>query len=314
MNMHLGPIMLDLEGVDLTPEESEMLQHPHVGGVILFTRNYESPKQMLSLTKRIRKIRSPLLIAVDQEGGRVQRFRQGFTELPPLSELGVQYEKNSDHAKQLAEQAAFTMASEVRAVGVDFSFAPVLDINWGKSEVIGNRSFHRDSAVIVELANAYIHGMHRAGMPATGKHFPGHGAVLADSHLELPVDERDYQTLISNDLVPFMRLADKLDGIMSAHVIYSAIDKQPASFSQHWLRNVLRNIIKFSGCIFSDDITMQAANVIGDYEARAKVALDAGSDMVLVCNNRQGAIQVLDCLKDYHNQQSGMRLKKFIGL
>lgn len=292
--MKLGRLMIDLEGLSVTKEEADLLRHPGVGGVILFARNFENKEQVKSLVQAIRRIRDPLLIAVDQEGGRVQRFRQGFTALQPLSYFGECYDQSPSKAIAEAEQAGFTMASEIRDIGINISFAPVLDLNWGVSEVIGSRSFHSDSNVVVELAQAYIKGMHRAGMAATGKHFPGHGAVVADSHLALPRDERDFATISQSDLVPFAQLSSLLNAVMVAHIVYEVIDQHVAGFSSFWMQDVLRKQLGFKGIIFSDDLTMAAANVAGNMTARTEKALSAGCDMVLICNNRAGVHQVLE--------------------
>lgn len=290
--------MLDLQGLRLTPAENKILKHPKVGGVILFTRNYESPEQLRNLIAEIREAsHTRLLIAVDHEGGRVQRFRKGFTELPPLGSFGEIYETNPDEAILLTEKSGEQMAKELRAFDIDFSFAPVLDLRKNISEVIGDRSFHRDPAVVSVLAKAYITGMHRAGMIAVGKHFPGHGSVAADSHIALPVDTRTFAEIEKEDLIPFQDLIHHgLDAVMPAHVIYSAVDKNPAGFSAFWLKKILREQLNFKGIIFSDDLSMQGAAVVKDLTERARLALDAGCDMILVCNDPVGASQVLSYL------------------
>lgn len=294
--MSLGPVMLDIEGTTLDAEEHEMLQHPLVGGVILFTRNYESPEQVAALIAEIHALRSPqLLIAVDHEGGRVQRFRDGFTRLPAMRRFGEIYEKDRRRARLLCEQYGWVMASELRAVGVDFSFAPVLDIDYGLSEVIGDRAYHRDAQVVADLANATMQGMQRAGMAAIGKHFPGHGAVEADSHEAIPHDERRYEDIFAEDILPYQRMMNNgMAGVMPAHVIYDKVDPNPAGFSPFWLKQVLRERVGFQGVIFSDDLNMEGASVAGDYADRARAAVSAGCDMVLICNNRKAALQILD--------------------
>ena len=316
--MSIAPLMLDLEGTELTTDEVALLQHPFCGGLILFSRNFESVEQLEQLIRQARQASGPdLLIGVDHEGGRVQRFREGFTRLPALGKL---YEQSDDEqtALQSAHNHAWLMASELRAMGIDFSFAPVLDLNYGVSEVIGDRAFHSDPDIVCKMAEAYIAGMHQAGMAATGKHFPGHGAVTADSHKEIPIDQRPFATLDAFDIQPFLKLIPKgLDAVMPAHVIYPAIDSRPAGFSPIWLQQILRDILNFDGVIFSDDLDMEGASFAGNYAQRAETALAAGCDMVLVCNNRRGVIQVLDEAKIDLNSESAkasqLRLKRMVG-
>lgn len=313
--MSLGPVMLDLRGGELQEDEREMLRHPLVGGVILFSRNYENPQQLAALVAQIHAIkRPPLLIGVDQEGGRVQRFREGFTRLPPARRFGELYEQDRRRARQLAEQAGWVMASELRAVGVDLSFAPVLDLDRGVSTVIGDRAFHSSPGVIANLAGAFMHGMQRAGMAATGKHFPGHGSVAADSHEAIPRDPRPLEDILAEDVVPFERtIVNGLAAIMPAHVIYTAVDDKPAGFSPFWLSHILRGELGFQGAIFSDDLNMQGASVAGDYVARAEAALDAGCDMVLICNNPSAAQAILDGLASSPNPVRATRLARLHG-
>ncbi len=289
-NNPIGPIMLDVEGLTLTAHEQEIINHPNTGAVILFSRNYQSPEQVTELTRQIRAARNgPILIAVDQEGGRVQRFQNGFTRLPPASCYAAHPE--------LAEPAGWLMAAELLAVGVDFSFAPVLDIDCGISAVIGNRSFSSDYQLATQLASAFRKGMHAAGMAATGKHFPGHGAVALDSHLTLPVDERDLDSIRNKDLLPFKQLIDEgLEGIMPAHVLYPKVDPSPAGFSSFWIQQILRRELNFNGTVFSDDLSMAGAASAGDFPERARLAQQAGCDMLLICNNPRGAEQVLETL------------------
>ena len=314
--MSLGPIMLDLDSVEMSPEEREILLNPLVGGVILFTRNFSSVEQITHLVKEIHQLREPrLLVAVDHEGGRVQRFRDGFSSLPAVGHFGDIYKHNPKRAHLLAETAGWLMASELRAIGVDFSFAPVLDIDYGKSSVIGDRAFHQDSQVITELAHAYTIGMNDAGMAATGKHFPGHGAVVADSHTGIPVDDREYKEIYTNDILPFKRMIHHgIAAIMPAHVIYSKVDKLPAGFSEIWLKDILRKRLAFQGVIFSDDLDMKGASVIGEkYVDRAEKAISAGCDMVLVCNNREGALNVVDNLTGHNDPVAHLRLARMHG-
>lgn len=295
--MNRGPVMCDLEGLALTSAERDLLQHPQVGGIILFARNYASPQQVRDLTAAMRAIRPDLLIAVDQEGGRVQRFREGFTRLPPMQELGNRYRQRSGSGLELARQCGWVMASEVRACGVDLSFAPVLDVDCDYSSIIGNRAFSASPDDVVAVASAFIDGMHDAGMGAVGKHFPGHGAVIADSHLETPYDARSYEEIESRDLLPFAKLIHKLDGIMPAHLVYSSLCDKPAVFSPFWLKTILRGKLGFKGVIFSDDLSMEGAAMIGSFSQRTAEALEAGCDMILVCNNRGATMEILDYLE-----------------
>ena len=313
--MALGPVMLDLAGPALSAEERECLRHPLAGGVILFSRNYQSPGQIAALVKEIHELREPrLLVGVDHEGGRVQRFRDGFTRLPPLRRLGELYDENRKRAKRLAHTAGWLMAAELRAVGVDFSFAPVLDLDRGVSAIIGDRAFHSSPDAVADLATSYIGGMAEAGMAATGKHFPGHGGCTADSHVALPVDERTYADIYVEDLVPFERLIEAgLAGLMPAHVIYPRVDAQPAGYSRFWLQEVLRRRLGFQGIIFSDDLSMEGAKGAGGMAARAELALEAGCDMVLVCNDPDGATDVLRHLRARADAASQLRRVRMHG-
>ena len=297
--MSLGPVMLDIEGTELNENDIRRLQHPLVGGIILFARNYQSPEQLKALTTAIHQVRQPpLLIAVDHEGGRVQRFREGFTRIPPMRELGKVWDHNPRKARQLAEEAGWILAAELRAHGVDFSFTPVLDIDYGNSGVIGDRAFHRNTQAIAELANSLMHGLRKGGMAAVGKHFPGHGFVAADSHVAIPVDEREFDRIAEEDLQPFRRMIDDgLAAIMPAHVIYPQVDDKPAGFSERWLQKVLRQRLGFNGVVFSDDLSMEGAVVAGNVTQRALAALNAGCDMVLLCNRPDLADELLQNLK-----------------
>lgn len=299
--MSLGPLMIDLEGQTLSADDRALLQHPLIGGVILFSRNYASHTQISTLTAAIRAIRHPpLLIAVDHEGGRVQRFRDGFTRLPAMARLGAIYDHNPTQALTDAEKIGWLLATELRAVDVDFSFAPVLDLGKGISSVIGDRAFHAQPTVVTQLARALMAGMHTAGMITVGKHFPGHGSVAADSHLAVPIDNRSFAEIEATDLIPFAQLAQAgLSAVMPAHVIYPQVDNQPAGFSTVWLQEILRGRLHFQGTIFSDDISMAGAAVAGDVVSRARQALQAGCDMVLICNDRAAAVTVVEQLGPY---------------
>lgn len=297
--MGIGPCMLDIAGTALTVEDEARLRHELVGGVILFARNYESPRQLLQLTASIHALRTPpLLIAVDHEGGRVQRFVDGFTRIPAMRELGNIWDENPRRAKHLAQQVGYVLAAELRACGVDFSFTPVLDIDFGISKVIGDRAFHSEPQAIAELAHSLLLGLKQGGMPTVGKHFPGHGYVHADSHLAIPIDERSYTDIEFCDLIPFRQMVNYgLTAVMPAHVIYSKVDKHPAGFSKIWLKDILRGELGFNGCIFSDDLSMEGATVAGGIVQRAEAALQAGCDMVLVCNQPSLADKLLAGLK-----------------
>jgi len=291
--MTRGPLMVDVGGLTLTAEDKEVLAHPDVGSVILFSRNVDTPTQIAELTAAMRAVRPELWIAVDQEGGRVQRFREGFTRLPPMRQFGHQYDQDPVAALAAAKACGELMAREVRAVGVDFSFAPVLDLDVGVSGVIGDRAFHTDPAAATALVRAFMQGMKAAGMMTIGKHFPGHGSVAADSHFALPVDDRSWAEIDAYDLQPFRALARELDGIMPAHVVYPQVDPLPAGFSSFWLKTVLREQLGFQGLIFSDDLCMEGAAGVGSMAERKALALEAGCDVVLICNNRDAVFGVL---------------------
>jgi len=294
-----GALMLDVAGLELEAEDKEVLAHPAVGGLIFFARNFSGIEQIQALVKSIRAIRPEIIIAVDQEGGRVQRFKDGFVKLPPMKTFGNLFSRNPQKACQLSYQCGWLMAAEVLAVGVDMSFAPILDVDCGLSQVIGNRAFHEQPEVAVALLREFIRGMHEAGMAATGKHFPGHGSVEADSHVAIPVDNRTFAQIEALDLIPFKALINELQGMMPAHVIYPEVDNKPAGFSAIWLQDLLRYKMGFDGVIFSDDLSMEGAGVVGGYADRADAALNAGCDMVLACNNRAGAVQILEYLEKH---------------
>lgn len=304
--------MLDLEGLELSPEEQELLRHPQTGGVILFARNYADPRQLKALTRSIHELRTPHpIIAVDQEGGRVQRLRSGFTALPPPAALGRLYDADSAKGLKAAGELGWLMAAEVLQHGLDISFAPVLDLDYGVSGVIGDRAFHREPEKVARLGQAWIRGMREAGMAATGKHFPGHGAVREDSHTEKPRDPRRLADLLLADMLPFERLiAQGLAGIMPAHVVYATVDSKPAGYSRRWVQDILRKQLGFQGVIFSDDLCMAGAELGSCHADRAELALEAGCDMVLVCNHRAAAVEVLESLEGYSNPAAQMRLAR----
>lgn len=306
-NLPIGPVMLDVAGLTLTQPEKEKINHPNTGAVILFSRNYQNPEQVTELINSIRAARhGDILIAVDQEGGRVQRFQQGFTRLPPASSYA--------QTPELAESAGWLMAAELLAVGVDFSFAPVLDIDCGVSEIIGNRSFSTDPELATRLSSLFRKGMNAAGMAATGKHFPGHGAVALDSHLTLPIDERDLDSIRAKDLQPFKQLiSEGLEGIMPAHVVYPKVDPNPAGFSPFWIQQILRKELNFNGTVFSDDLSMEGAASVGDFPERARLAQLAGCDMILICNNPSAAEQVLEALPVTQDPLREQRLGRMQG-
>jgi beta-N-acetylhexosaminidase len=313
--MSLGPLMIDLEGTSITAEERELLHHPLVGGVILFARNYVDPAQLTELVAGIHAERSPpLLVAVDQEGGRVQRFRDGFSRLPPARQIGHAFDLNPKEGLELARRLGWLMAAELRSHGVDISFAPVVDLDYGVNEAIGARAFHRRCDAVAQLTVAYTHGMRDAGMAATAKHFPGHGAVIADSHLTLPVDRRELVDM-ADDLAPYRRLiANGLAAVMVAHVLFPAVDAAPASLSSRWIRDVLRGELRFQGVVFADDLSMGgAAAAYGDIVTRAQQALAAGCDMLPVCNNRASVIALLDGLNVEPEPTSRLRLVRLHG-
>lgn len=313
--MSLGPVMLDVDGLSLSPADRDILREPATGGVILFSRNFESANQVADLVAEIRALRRPpLLIAVDHEGGRVQRFREGFTAIPPMRRIGQEYDRDPDAGLQAARDAGWIVGSELRSVGIDLSFAPCVDLDWGVSEIIGDRAFHRNPEVVADLAGAYSRGLRSAGMSAVAKHFPGHGAVVADSHLKLPVDRREYGQIL-DDMRPYERLisSSTIAGVMLAHIVYQSLDAEPAGFSRYWIQQELRARLGFGGAVFCDDLSMKATRDYGSMPRRAKRALEAGCDMVLVCNDRGAAHEAVDALADYSNPLSLVRLARLHG-
>lgn len=290
--------MIDLDGLFLTQDEQALIQRPMVGAIIFFARNFESRQQIQALVAEIRAIRPELLLCVDQEGGRVQRFREGFTRIPPMQVLGDRLVAGEADAEQLLRDCGWLLASEVLSCGVDFSFAPVLDIDRNQCEVIADRSFCDDPVMAAEAAQYFMEGMHEAGMATTGKHFPGHGGVRADSHLETPYDNRTLQEMHARDMLPFLVLSKTLDAVMPAHIVFPNIDADAVGFSRFWLQEILRKELAFEGVIFSDDLSMKGADVAGGYVDKTRCAMNAGCDMVLVCNDRQGALEVLAFLEE----------------
>ncbi len=309
MHLPLGPLMIDIAGTELTDIDRERLCHPLVGGIILFSRNYSNPEQLAALTAAIHALRTPqLLIAVDHEGGRVQRFRDGFTRLPTMAALGKLWDVDPEGARKAARQVGYVLASELRARGVDYSFTPVLDLDYGPSRVIGDRAFHRQPAVVIALAKALGEGLHQAGMGSCGKHYPGHGYVVPDSHIELPVDDRPFEAM-QEDMEPYRQLP--LDGIMAAHVIYNCMDCNTAVFSTKWI-SYLRNDINFNGVAFTDDLSMAGAGVVGGMLNRVETAYNAGCDMLLVCNAPDVVGDVLDNWKPEIDPARGKRVEALI--
>lgn len=301
-------LLIDLVGKELTIEEQELLEHPLVSGLILFTRNFHDREQIQALVKSVRqRVKKPLLITVDQEGGRVQRFREGFTQLPAMQAFG-QLLPTLEIQQQYAKEAGWLMAAEMFALDIDLSFAPVLDLGH-TSSVIGDRAFGTSPEQMLPIAEAFIDGMREIGMATTGKHFPGHGHVLADSHLETPFDQRTKEAIFSRDILPFQQLIQKgkLSAIMPAHVVYTQCDSHPASGSSYWLKTVLRQQLNFTGVIFSDDLGMKGANFMGNYVERCEKALNAGCDLLLLCNEPQGVVQVLDNLRYQPKQSQQLR-------
>jgi beta-N-acetylhexosaminidase len=306
-----GPVMLDVVGKTLEAADKRRLAHPMTGGVILFARHFESRTQLIALTDAIRDIRADLLIAVDHEGGRVQRFRtDGFTVLPAMGKLGALWDRDVLQATKVTTAVGYVLAAELRACGIDMSFTPVLDLNYGQSQVIGDRAFHRDPRVVTMLAKSLNHGLALAGMANCGKHFPGHGFAQADSHVAVPVDERTLDQILADDVAPYDWLGQTLASVIPAHVIYPKIVDKPAGFSRLWLQDILRGKLGFNGAIFSDDLSMEAARQGGTLTEAATAALEAGCDMVLICNQPEEAGKVLDALRFKPSKESRRRLKQ----
>jgi beta-N-acetylhexosaminidase len=300
VRLPLGPVIVDPAGPVLTDDDRERFAHPAVGGVILFARNFSDCAQLAALTDEIKRLREPeLLVCVDHEGGRVQRFREGFTLVPPMRELGRQWDRDRDAAKALARGLAYIMGAELAAHGVDFSFAPVLDLDYGGSSVIGDRALHFDPNAVGALARSIVEGFADAGMGAVGKHFPGHGYATADSHVAVPTDDRPFADILKKDIAPYKAAIEAgLAGVMPAHVIYGQVDREPAGYSKHWLQEVLRGKLGFQGVIFSDDLSMEGASVAGGPADRARAALAAGCDLLLLCNDHAAQDTLLESLGD----------------
>ena len=293
----LGPIMTSVSGVELTNEDKERLLSPVIGGVVLLAPNCESPEQIHRLTDTIHTLRDPaLLIAVDQEGGRVQRVKDGVTSLPPQARFGEQFDENPDIGCEAAETAGYLMARELIDIGIDLSFSPVLDVSTVDSDVIGDRSFHSDPHTVARIAEEWCRGMQKAGMKATGKHFPGHGGVGADSHLEVPEDKRTIREILDCDLVPYRRLGSRLSAIMTAHIWYSDITSAIPTYSSFWLEHILREVLAFYGPVFSDDLSMQGAGDAGDMETRVLTALSSGCDITLICQSTEDTDRAIESL------------------
>ena len=292
-----GRLMVDLSGTVLKNEEYDLLQSGQIGGVILFSRNFSNRTQICDLIADIRRISPSLLIAVDQEGGKVQRLKNGFTALPSMQKLGDLVSEDPDRGALISHETGWLMASEILACGLDISFAPVLDVDRDTSTVIGTRAFSNSPEIVYIAGQAFIKGMRDAGMAATGKHFPGHGGVVADSHVEAPLDPRSMDSLIKRDLLPFARLAHELDGVMTAHITFPKIDSKSVGFSSYWIQEVLRKKLGFDGVVFSDDLSMKGADTAGDFADKTRLALEAGCDMILVCNNRIGVEEVIQFME-----------------
>ena len=307
-------MVVDVLGPVLTDEDRERIRHPAAGAVILFARNYENPEQLAALTADIERLREPALpVCVDHEGGRVQRFREGFTAIPPMRALGRLWDRDRDLAKEAASSIGYIIAAELGAHGVDFSFAPVLDLDYGGSSVIGDRALHFDPTAVGALGACLVRGLAQGGVGAVAKHFPGHGYAEADSHVAVPRDERPFKEIVKKDIAPYKPVIEAgLAAVMPAHVIYPQVDANPAGYSRHWLQEVLRQQLGFQGIVFSDDLSMEGAAVVGGPPERARAALQAGCDMVLLCNNPAALDELLQSLKDVElaNRERLERMKK----
>ncbi len=311
MTSSTGFLWADVAGLTLTPEDKEILAHPFISGVILFSRNYESIEQLRELTRHIKLIAPKIMITVDQEGGRVQRFREGFTELPSMGHWGSNYLLSPEKTKKDFASILKIMMDELYNVGVDSTLVPILDINYDRNQVIGHRSFGNNKNMVTELGEWMIDQCHALQSPVTGKHFPGHGWVTLDSHFDLPIDERSFEEISAQDMHPFRHLAKQLDAIMLAHVVYENIDPLPVCFSRFWIQTVLREQIKFDGLVLCDDLSMQAVAKMGSYDDRARRALEAGCDILLVCNSRDGVIEILDRVLPKKNEAMMGRLSRY---
>jgi beta-N-acetylhexosaminidase len=296
--MNNASIMLDIEGTSLTDEDKKLVKSPHVGGLILFSRNFENKDQLIDLCFEIKSIKPEILIAADQEGGRVQRFKDGFSEIPSMQRLGDLVAHDAEKGLSMCRKTGWLMAAEMIATGIDLSFAPVLDIDRNTSSVIGDRSFSEQVEVVINSAKAFILGMAEGGMAATGKHFPGHGGIEEDSHEEAPIDKRTLLELQAHDLMPFKEISDLLDGVMTAHITFPEIDELAVSFSKKWIQDILRGSLNFKGIVFSDDLSMKGAEIAGNFKNKARLSIEAGCEMILVCNNRSGALEVLNFFEE----------------
>ncbi len=303
-------VITNIEGTTLTAENRELVQHPRVFGVIFFSRNYENPQQLKSLVAEIKKVNPALLFGVDQEGGPVQRFKEGFPECPAMQHFGKLYQQDKQLGIASLQKTVRAIAQKLSDCGINLNFAPVLDLNLGVSQVIGLRSFSSDPHDVAHLGSVVIETLLKTNILSVGKHFPGHGGVVADSHHELPLDSRDRME-VERGMIPFKKLLHKLPAVMPAHVVYQQYDNQPATFSRFWLQQLLRRELSYQGVIISDDLTMQAATYAGNYVERANLALESGCDLLTVCNNYTETVKILKELEKYHNPSSLQRIKQF---